>query len=173
MSDTDKDETARALERLTSGPSSGPTPQPRPRTAPTPQVRVNPAVARPAAQKPPAQKPVQKVARPAAPSSAPDQSLAAAVARARHATPKQKTQHAAPGLALRRTLIPVLLTGGFLLIGLAIIRFAWSSIDNPMLDLPRSVVIAMISLGVVCWVLAALNMFLVDRSLRKTQQEPH
>ena len=74
-------------------------------------------------------------------------------------------------MALRRTLIPILLTGGFLLFALALARFAWNSIDNPMLDLPRGILIAMVSLGVVCWLLAAANMFAVRRALQKSQHK--
>lgn len=165
MSDTEKDEAARALERLMSGQSAAPTPQPKPRAAPTPQVRVNPAVAKPAP------KPAQKVARPAAPSSPPQQSLAQAMAAQRPAVSKKAKSREKPGMNLRRTLIPVLLTGGFLLLALATVRFAWNSIDNPMLDLPRGVLIAMVSLGVVCWLLAAANMFAVRRALRISPQE--
>jgi hypothetical protein len=172
MPDPDKDDVARALERLTSNPSSAPTPQPKPRVAPTPKVRVNPAASQPAVQKP-----AQKVARPGSPGpnskarpAKPDsieQSIAAAASAARKSAPRAKAKQVIPGLALRRTLIPVLLTGGALLIILATIRYAWNSIDNPMTELPRTIATAMICVGLICWLLAAANMFLVRRALIK------
>lgn len=166
MPDPDKDDVARALERLTSGPGSAPTPQPRPRAAPTPQVRVSPSVAKTTAQKP-----AQKALRPAGPNAAPDQLLSAPISAARPKETEPKARRPAPGMGLRRTLIPILLTGGFLLIALAVVRFAWNSIDNPILDLPRWVVIAMVSLGAVCWLLAGANMFAVHRSLQRAGPE--
>ena len=173
MPDPDKDDVARALERMASGQSDAPTPQPKPRVGTPPKVRVNPAV--PHSQ---AQKPVQKIARPAAPGAASPARAAAPASVARSlqeslkgakviTTARRVPPRTAPAMGLRRTLIPILLTGGAILMALATVRYAWNSIDNPTLDLPRGIVIAMVALGLVCWLLAAANMLAVRRGMRK------
>jgi hypothetical protein len=161
MPDPDNDEVARALERLTSSPGKAPASNPRNRPAPSPKVRAAPVAAQPAkAPQKPKARPVQKIARPAAPA----ETKAPAPAKPKP-VPKKKTPPPIPGLALKRTLIPTLLTGGALLLALATVRYAWNSIDNPLLDVPRSMVIGMACVGVVCWLLAAANMYLVHRTI--------
>jgi hypothetical protein len=68
-------------------------------------------------------------------------------------------------------LIPILLTGGVILAALATIHFIWDSVDNPAIDLPRSVVGGMYLLALICWGLAAANMAAVRRQIRNSKEQ--
>lgn len=72
----------------------------------------------------------------------------------------------APGraLALRRTLIPILLTAGVILVALGLLRLLWQT-DNPLAGLPAWLVAVMFVFALVLWGLAAVNMLAVKHQL--------
>ncbi len=181
MAEPTNEDAAKALERLTN--PQAPTPQPKPRPAPTakPQAtKPQPFKPQPAAKAGAAKASAAKAARPAGPpakapvvakKAAPapvdlQQALAGAhAAPGLRTAPRAKSDPVAFGLALKRTVIPVLLTLGFVLISLGVVHYAWKSDDNPVLELPTGVVIGMLAAGAVLWGLAALNMASVRRTL--------
>ncbi len=154
MADPTNDDAAKALDRLTS--PDAPRPQPKPRIIPTAKVPIT----RSAAGKARAPKPV---------AVAPQPNLQQALAEARKSSSSVRTATKSGsrlgGLWLKQTLIPALLTIGLILISLAIVHFAWKSDDNPVVELPRSIVLALLGAGVVCWGLAGANMLSVRRAL--------
>ena len=179
MAEPTNDDAAKALERLTN--PQAPTPQPKPRPAPTakpqptkpqpfkPQPAGKPGAAktvRPAA--PAAKAPTKPVKKPEPPPPPVDLQQALAGTRAAvglRTAPRAKSDPVAFQLALKRTAIPILLTLGFILIALGIVHYVWKSDDNPVLELPTSIVIGLLSGGVVLWGLAVLNMLSVRRTL--------
>ena len=179
MTEPSNEDAAKALERLTN--PQAPTPQPKPRPAPT----AKPQPTKPQPFKPQAGGGTGKAARPAAPvakvpakpakkpspAPPPPVDLQAALAGSRHTAPglrtapRAKSDPAAFQLAIKRTAIPVLLTLGLILLALGVVHFAWNSDDNPVLELPTAVVVALFAVGAVLWGLAALNMISVRRTL--------
>ena len=178
MAEPTNDDAAKALEKLTN--PHAPTPQPKPRPAPT--AKPQPTKPQPFKPQPVAKAGPAKTARPAAPAHAstktvkksepapPAVDLQHALAGARTAAPGLRTARRAKSdpvafqLALKRTAIPILLTLGFILIALGIVHYAWNSDDNPVLELPKGIVIGLLAGGVVLWVLAVLNMLSVRRA---------
>ena len=75
------------------------------------------------------------------------------------------------GVGLRRTLIPILLTGGVLLSALASIHFLWNSVDNPLIDLPGGVAFGLYGAALICWLLAAVNMAAVRRQIENSPKQ--
>jgi len=178
MAEPTNDDAAKALERLTS--PQGPTPQPKPRVAAVVKPQVKPQVARPTApsarpsspatRAPVAKTPVAKKA-PAPPPMDVGQALAGTSSKlGMRAAKRQKSDPAPFQLALKRTVIPVLLTMGFILVSLAVVHYAWRSDDNPVLELPTAVIIGMMAGALVLWALAALNMVSVRRTLAARSQ---
>jgi len=167
MADPTNDEAARALERLASTQAGAPTPQPNPRAgAPTPRP-ATPRPAAPGAGRSAAPATSAKPARPQAPAAQDLQrSLAAAATSRAPSSPKPVAKPRASGNTFRRTLIPILLTSGFILIALATVHYAWRSIDNPVVDLSTPIVLCMFATGAVAWALAAANMLAVRRARR-------
>lgn len=168
MADRENEEAARALERLSAPQTSGPTPQPKPRAAAASSAA---KPARPAAPRPSA--PVARPDAPARPRAAEAQDLQHALAAAAANPSASGTARAKPpganartALAFRRTVIPILLTLGFILVALALTHYAWKSDDNPVIELSTPIVLAMLATGLLAWLLAAANMLSVRRALR-------
>ena len=78
---------------------------------------------------------------------------------------RPKIRTAGLSLGARRTLIPILLTGGFILIVLAGLHFLWVADNDPMAGVPLWLVGLMIVLSLVSWLLAAINMQAVKHLL--------
>ena len=68
-------------------------------------------------------------------------------------------------LTLRRTFIPILLTAGFLLFVLGVLRFVWQD-NNPLLGLQPWLVALMFLFALALWALAALNVLAVKHQLQ-------
>jgi len=108
--------------------------------------------------------PTPRAARAATPLDAP-----AAMASSLEAKPaeKQVTKTSNAGASpFRRTMIPILLTLGFILVALCAVRFVWKSDDNPMLGVSPIEAAVFGGFGIVVWALAALLMSGVARQLR-------
>ena len=166
MPDRSKDELARALEALAGGQIADDGHPPRP-TAPRPlrpSTPSSPASSRPAAP---------QSMRPATPqSSAADDDDAVIVP----APPPSAFLHyrsgrtaPRPGLTLRRTLIPVLLTCGVILLVLgALPRFLSS--ENPLSQMPYWLSFVLWGAGAFVLVMAAINMLAVKHLLEAQAQ---
>jgi hypothetical protein len=174
-----------AAQRLTTPASARPA-QPSPaRPVATQQRPGSPAASRPAAPPAPrsatapgAARPAASVARPAAP-IAPDPGIRAdegqvvdddavivpapdaSVFLHKHASKKPKTVPFGQGLGARRTFIPILLTGGFIMFGLGLLHFIWHADNNPMGGLPPWLVALLFLFGLVLWGMAFANMMTV------------
>ena len=81
--------------------------------------------------------------------------------------PKQKGVAFGQSISFRQTLIPILLTGGLIMIGLGSLRFIWQSENNPLGGLPIVLVIILFVFGAILWGLAAANMIVVKQILDK------
>jgi len=76
------------------------------------------------------------------------------------------------GLKFRQTAIPILLTGGSILIALSALHFLWIADNDPMVGVPGWLVGVMIALGIALWGLAALNMLSVKHMLAQQPPRP-
>lgn len=65
----------------------------------------------------------------------------------------------------RQTFIPILLTGGLIMIGLGALHFLWQAENNPTNGLPVWLVGALFLLGAALWGLAVANMLSVKHIL--------
>lgn len=65
----------------------------------------------------------------------------------------------------RQTLIPILLTAGFIMVGLGVLHFVWNSENNPLTDLPGWLLAVLFAFGALLWVLAIANMLSVKSAL--------
>lgn len=83
-----------------------------------------------------------------------------------YAPRRVKSARAGVSLKFRQTFIPILLTGGFILIVLAALHFLWVADNDPMAGIPMWMVGIMIALGLGLWGLAAMNMMAVRQILR-------
>ena len=74
-------------------------------------------------------------------------------------------------LSLRRTFIPILLTAGFILFTLGVLRFLWQG-NNPLLGLQPWLVALMFVFALALWGLAALNMLAVKHQIEASAARP-
>jgi hypothetical protein len=177
MAEPTNDDAARALERLSS--PDAPTPQPKPRIVPTAKSPSGRPAA-PSAKTAKAPAPMAKAPAPTRKPApvAPPPSLQQALAESRlkpcgpKASPRCKPRTVPRGLGLKQTLIPILLTIGVILISLAIVHFAWKSDDNPVMDLPVWIIIALLAAGSLSWAVAGVNMLSVRRTLASRGENP-
>lgn len=68
------------------------------------------------------------------------------------------------GSSLRQTFIPILLTSGFILMALGVLRFVWPG-DNPLASIPPWLVAILFGFALALWGLAAMNMLAVKHDL--------
>jgi len=192
MSQQGNDDLAKALEGLGATPT-----RPAAQRPGTPARPAQPTTHPPQ----PTARPAQPTTRPAQPGSKPVVMHHAAVRSAGGAssTPKPKTARAASPLDtpaaiasatpakparaesararkkdplfFRRTFIPVLLTLGFILVALCVTRFAWKSIDNPMLGVSSMQSAVVGGAGLLLWAMAAALMSGVARQLREVRPD--
>jgi RsiW-degrading membrane proteinase PrsW (M82 family) len=78
---------------------------------------------------------------------------------------KQKLNPFGQNLRFRQTFIPILLTAGFIMIGLAALHFLWHSENNPMGGLPVWLLVILFVFGAAMWGLATINMLAVKQQL--------
>ena len=78
---------------------------------------------------------------------------------------KQHAHAFGQSLRFRQTIIPILLTAGLIMIGLATLHFAWRSENNPMGGLPVWLLVLLFVFGAAMWVLAVTNMLVVKQQL--------
>jgi hypothetical protein len=81
------------------------------------------------------------------------------------AAPKPQGLAFGQSISFRQTLIPILLTGGLIMLGLGSLRFIWQSENNPLIALPLVLVIILFVFGVGLWGLAVANMIVVKQIL--------
>ena len=77
-------------------------------------------------------------------------------------------QHIKPfgqSLRFRQTVIPILLTAGLIMNGLATLHFVWRSDNNPMGGLPIWLLIVLFIFGLAIWGMAVMNMLAVKQEL--------
>jgi hypothetical protein len=72
----------------------------------------------------------------------------------------------------RQTLIPILLTAGFIMVGLGTLHFIWSGENNPLSDLPGWLLAVLFGFGALLWILAAANMLSVNSALQTQRSRP-
>lgn len=78
---------------------------------------------------------------------------------------KPKRQAFGQSIRFRQTFIPILLTGGFIMIVLALLHFAWTGESNPLSELPTWLLAVLVLFGLILWALAAANMMSVKSAL--------
>lgn len=149
---------------------------PRP-AAPPANVAANPVV-RPAAPSRPAAPPVAATE----PAPAPDSAIVdddAVIVPAPDASvffhkPTSTTKARKPAFGqsvnFRQTLIPILLTGGFIMVVLGLLHFLWTGENNPLADLPGWLLTVVFLFGLVLWALAAANMLSVKSALAQQRK---
>lgn len=86
--------------------------------------------------------------------------------------PRPKRQAFGQSIHFRQTLIPILLTAGFIMISLGALHFTWSSENNPMTDLPGWFLGVLFGFGALLWVLAVANMLSVKSALQAQARRP-
>ena len=78
---------------------------------------------------------------------------------------KPKQAPVGSSLKFRRTIIPIALTGGFIMAALGAIHFLWSGENNPMGGLPIWLVSIMFAFALLLWTVAGANMMTVKQML--------
>ena len=79
---------------------------------------------------------------------------------------KAKRVPTGASLKFRRTVIPILLTGGLIMAVLGIVHFAWTGENNPMGGLPVWLVGVLFAFALLLWVLAGANMMAVKQMMQ-------
>jgi hypothetical protein len=90
-----------------------------------------------------------------------------------YATPRPAGASFGQSLKFRQTFIPVLLTGGLILIALGAMHFAMSGQDNPIAGMAVWLAALLLVFGLGLWGLAGANMMVVKHiieSQRKTRR---
>ena len=83
---------------------------------------------------------------------------------------KPKRQAFGQSIGFRQTLIPILLTGGFIMVVLGLLHFLWSGEGNPLAELPAWLLAALFLFGLVLWGLATANMLSVKAALDRQRK---
>lgn len=83
--------------------------------------------------------------------------------------PKTKRQPFGQSIHFRQTLIPILLTAGFIMVSLGALHFIWTGENNPLTDLPGWLLGVLLGFGALLWVLAIANMLSVKSALDAQQ----
>jgi hypothetical protein len=83
---------------------------------------------------------------------------------------RPKRQAFGHSIGFRQTLIPILLTGGFILIMLGLLHFLWSGEGNPLTDLPGWLLAVLFLFGLMLWGFAAANMMSVKAALDRQRK---
>ena len=83
--------------------------------------------------------------------------------------PKPKTAGFGQSIGFRQTTIPILFTGGFILIALAALHYLWNADNNPMGGLPVWLTGVMFLFGLVLWGLAVANMMTVKHLIAEAE----
>jgi hypothetical protein len=88
-----------------------------------------------------------------------------------HYASKAKPKPFGQSIQFRQTLIPVLLTAGFIMITLGVLHFVWSGENNPLSDLPGWLLAVLFLFGAMLWGLAAANMLSVKSAIEAQQRQ--
>jgi hypothetical protein len=78
---------------------------------------------------------------------------------------KNKKPAFGQSIRFRQTLIPILLTSGFIMVVLGALHFLWSGENNPMGGLPIWLLAVLFLFGLLLWAAAAANMLSVKNAL--------
>ena len=185
MADPKKDDIADALAAFAAGDAAEPdaaTPTPpNPRPAPLPQrppSRISQAVAKAPSSR---LRTPQPIAQPLAQTAyVPEQveevegaeedpPAAMGAGAPTSASVPVRRQNYAPNLEARRTLIPILLTCGVLLLVFAVLKYVMGP-DSPFASMPGVVTGSAVGMGVLLLIAAAVNMLGVKSALRHAQR---
>lgn len=79
--------------------------------------------------------------------------------------PKVKRQAFGQTINFKRTLIPILLTSGLIMVALGALHFIWSGENNPLVDLPGWLLGVLFVFGFALWALAVANMLSVKSAI--------
>lgn len=82
-----------------------------------------------------------------------------------YASKKPKPVPFGQSVGARRTFIPILLTGGFIMVALGVLHFVWLADNNPTGGLPVWLVALLFLFGLVLWGAAFANMMTVKHLL--------
>ena len=178
MADPKNDDIADALAAFASGDAAEPqTPLPaRPTPKPAPmEPRPLPPVSRPVSRaptsRPRAPQPTEQPAYIPEPAEedAEDPLASRGAAPATSVSAPIRRQNYAPNLEARRTLIPILLTCGVLLLVFAGLKYVMDP-DSPFASMPGLVTGSAVGMGVLLLIAAAVNMLGVKSALRHAQR---
>lgn len=73
-------------------------------------------------------------------------------------------------VGFRQTLIPILLTAGFIMVMLGLLHFLWGGDNNPLADLPGWLLAVLFLFGFMLWGFAAANMLSVKAALDRQRK---
>ena len=166
MAERNNDDVARALEHLSGGRAPDAGERASPGVPPPARPTAIPRPAAPSAPRTPAAAPEPQPIvydDDAVIVPAPDASVFLH-ARKNPTQPRAKASFG-QSLSFRRTVIPMLLTGGVILIGLGVLRFIWG---GPLAGLPPWVVGLLFFIGLLLWGLAGANMVVVRHMLESS-----
>jgi hypothetical protein len=82
-----------------------------------------------------------------------------------YAAKKPKAVPFGQSIGARRTFIPILLTGGFIMVALGVLHFVWLADNNPTGGLPVWLVALLFLFGLILWGVAFANMMTVKHLL--------